>query len=149
MLPVQIRGLFRRVTRQLLLEAPVLPLVVVTLHPEQRQRGRDQDGAPGSEVEAVSDVVVWRIPAEEAPRGDEATDIAKHDCSENVSAHDCKSGQGGCPNRAYKLKGEGAGLPFVPIAALRAVSLTTFALTCAFVRAPSMKADAVIMKVAP
>lgn len=86
MFPVQIRGLFRRVTRQLLLEAAILTLVVVALHPEQSQGGGDQNGAPGSEVEPVSNMVVWRIPAEEAPRGDEPTDVAKHDCSENISA---------------------------------------------------------------
>lgn len=82
MLPVQIRGLFRRVSRQLFFEAAVLPLVVIALHPEQRQGGGDQDGAAGSEVEPVTDVVVRSIPAEEAPRGDESTDVAKHDCGE-------------------------------------------------------------------
>lgn len=99
MLPVQIRGLFRRVSRQLFLEAAVLTLVVVALHPEQRQGGGDENRAAGGEVEPVPDVVVWCVPAEEAPRGDESTDVAEHDCGEGKCQRASPKVIQMCPNQ--------------------------------------------------
>lgn len=60
--------------------------MVVALHPEQSQRGDDQDGTPGCEVEPVSNVVIRSVPAEETPRGDQSSNVAKHDCNNNMSA---------------------------------------------------------------
>lgn len=85
--PVEVLDLFLRQARQLLLNRAGLALLVVPLHPQEGQDAEDQDGAGRGEVQAVADGVVGAVPAEKRPGGDEAADVAKHDCSRVGSAH--------------------------------------------------------------
>lgn len=79
MLPVQILHLLDSHARELLLRVPPVALLVVILHPEQHQRRHNQHTAARSEVEPVANVVVGRVRRQEAPRRDEAADVAHHD----------------------------------------------------------------------
>ena len=79
MLPIQILHLLLRHARELLLGIPALTLLVVRLHPQQRERGHNQHGAAARQVEPVADRVVGPIVGQVAPCGDEAADVAHHD----------------------------------------------------------------------
>src|SRR4051812_13982754 len=79
MLPIQILHLLLRHTRELLLYAPPLTLLIIERHPQQRQRRHNQHRPRGSKVQPVTNRVIWPVPRQERPGGDESTDVAHHD----------------------------------------------------------------------
>jgi len=79
MLPVEILNLLLRHSQELLLNVTPIALLIVSLHPDQPEKGKNKNGADGSQIETVTDRVIGTIPGEIRPGGNKTTHVAEHD----------------------------------------------------------------------
>jgi len=97
-------------TRQLSINVTSLTLLVIHIHPKQKQDGADQNSSRSTQIETVSNLVMRAIKRQERPGRDQSTDIAKHDI-EADSGGASSVGNNVCRDLgvAQSAKGEGTG----------------------------------------
>lgn len=83
MFPVQILYLLDAQALQRALVVLRLALLVVAPHPEQQGGAAQHDRGARGQVQAVADGIVGPVEGQEAPRGDQAADVAEHDRRRN------------------------------------------------------------------
>lgn len=78
MLPIQILNLLLTETRQFLLHAPRLSLLIIPNHPEIDPQRQQERRASRRQVQPVADMIVRLVMGQEAPGGNQTANVAHH-----------------------------------------------------------------------